>query len=290
MTIDAESIVNEDDLADLLKSIGFKSVPTKPMNYINFGSKVIHRTVDGSENALDDSAIVSLEKDASDLFYFWVRYMNRDWAMYELWGDTSHGETTETELKEMILAATSAVEVKKRYLDHAKSNLVNHALLEALGDFVERGNLGWLSQEMSFLSDPAIDLWARIDNFFIATSRLRKDPKSTLEIAPDLVVRTRHPGEGWEYQHLPQTLLKLGVGTVWQIDPFKQSVVVYEQRADAITLREGQLLVGTGVLQGFSILVDEFLNAEWDGTSKSIPRIKVHPRLGFVDYLKSIWK
>jgi hypothetical protein len=290
MTIDTEAIANENDITELLKSLGFKSIPTKPMKYITFGNNVIHRTIDATENGLDDSAIVSLEKNADDLFYFRVRYMNHNWAMYELWDDTTPGRTTRTELREMILVATSTVEVRKRNLEHAKSNTVNITLLKSLGDFVERGNLGWLWQEMSFLSDPVSGKWARIDSFFISKDRLREEPTSTLQIAPDLVIRTKHPGEGWEFQHLPHTLLELGVGTVWQINPFRRFAVVYEEHKKALKLQGDQHLGGTGALKGFSICVDDFINSEWDGTSTSIPRIKIRPKLRFADYVRSIWK
>ena len=156
---------------------------------------------------------------------------------------------------------------------------------------MERRNLGWLWSKYSFLRNPKTDQTIRIDNFFISKERLREEPEYMLQIAPDLVVQTKHPGAPrWEYRLFPTTVIDLGVGTVWHIDPVSRSVDVHEMGQEIQALSDDLQLVGTGALKGFSIGVNEFINTEWDGTKKSVPWIKIRPRFGFMDHLKSIFK
>jgi Uma2 family endonuclease len=95
------------------------------------------------------------------------------------------------------------------------------------------------------------------DVSFISWKKLpRKEYPTTpiLDVVPDLAVEILSEGNTrGEMQRKRKEYFLAGVELVWEIDPFKRTVVVYTSPDDVTTLTESDTLDGGAVLPGFSL-------------------------------------
>lgn len=78
-------------------------------------------------------------------------------------------------------------------------------------------------------------------------------PDGFLELAPDLVVEVRSPGDhGAEVREKVDDWLDAGARVVWVVDPRRQEIVEHRADCDTRVLGAGDSLDGGSVLRGFA--------------------------------------
>jgi len=138
-----------------------------------------------------------------------------------------------------------------------------HGLLElhlgsALHHFVQEHNLGWvMTGEVGIYTRRNPDRVRGADVAFLASERWPDGPADGfLESAPDLVVEIMSPNDRW--QDVRQELVEyfaIGVRWVWIVEPENQTVLVFRSTTDMQQYGLNDMLVGEGVLEGFTLTV-----------------------------------
>lgn len=83
-------------------------------------------------------------------------------------------------------------------------------------------------------------------------------PLGFIEVAPDLVVEILSPTDCWrEMNEKIDDYFLVGVGELWIVDPSKETVFVYRSPAQRTAMRSGDMLRGSGPLNGFALPIDE---------------------------------
>jgi Uma2 family endonuclease len=140
-----------------------------------------------------------------------------------------------------------------------------HAYLEsslgfALTLFVRQHRLGRvLVGEVGVYTRRNPDRVRAADIAFITTGRLAGvASKGYLTVAPELIVEIISPTDRW--QDVSQKLeeyFDIGVERVWIVEPDRRTVLVYASSTAVSACREGDTLVGEGVLDGFALPISE---------------------------------
>jgi Uma2 family endonuclease len=133
-----------------------------------------------------------------------------------------------------------------------------------IGGFAEMNDLGYsTSNDSGVITERDPDTLRGADFTFHTYARV---PKGTLpkrgyvEVAPDLVVEVRSPGDSWKYILAKVAeYLNIGVVVACVLDPQRETATVYRADQPEVTLTADQLLEIPDVLPGFSVLVRRFL-------------------------------
>jgi len=155
---------------------------------------------------------------------------------------------------------------------HADPTSRGHARVEVrfareIGEFVERRGLGdVLAGEAGIYTRRGPDTVRGADVAFLSAERAaRCRPDGFLDVAPDLVVEVRSPGDRpEEVEEKIEEYLSAGVRLVWEADPAAKTVRVHRPggspgpvEASAL-LTENDTLSGEDVLPGFAVPVRRF--------------------------------
>ncbi|MGV0025468.1 Uma2 family endonuclease [Phormidesmis priestleyi] len=97
------------------------------------------------------------------------------------------------------------------------------------------------------------------DVSFVRTERLRRSPRSFVELVPDLVVEVRSASDNMKpLREKIQKFLELGAQVGIFINPDKHEVEVYRPNSDAVELlRDGDFLTIPELLPGWEIAIVE---------------------------------
>lgn len=128
-----------------------------------------------------------------------------------------------------------------------------------LQNFVIPRKLGWvLSGEAGIYIRRNPDRVRGIDVAFISRQRQPSVPKGYLATPPELIVEIVSPSDRWrEVEDKIEEYFGIGVERVWVVDPESQTVRVYRSETVFIKLNKQDVLRGEGVLEGFSLPLEE---------------------------------
>lgn len=101
------------------------------------------------------------------------------------------------------------------------------------------------------------------DVVFISSERIAQiTSESYLDVAPELVVEVISPGNTWqEMRDKIEEYFAIGVKGVWLVEPERKQVLVYRSPTERTALDENDTLEGEGLLEGFSLPLDELFAA-----------------------------
>ncbi len=139
-----------------------------------------------------------------------------------------------------------------------KHGLIELYLGSALHHFVQEHNLGWvMTGEVGIYTRRNPDRVRGADVVFLSSERWPEDPPDGfLEVAPDLVIEIMSPNGRW--QNVRQKLAEyfaIGVRWVWIVQPENQAVLVFRSITEMQQYGMDDMLVGEGVLEGFTLTV-----------------------------------
>ena len=135
---------------------------------------------------------------------------------------------------------------------------IESTLGRAWGTFVEERDLGWvMGGEVGIYTRRNPDRIRGADVAFWSHERLPDDPPpGFLDVAPNLVVAVVSPNDRWQdIREKIEEYFAIGVDRVWVVVPATRGVLVYESSTSLRQLREGVVLEGEGVLEGFKLPV-----------------------------------
>ena len=136
---------------------------------------------------------------------------------------------------------------------------VAHTLALFIGVHVRNRNLGRVfAAETGFVLRRDPDTVRAPDVAFVARGRLgvEETPAGFLELAPDLAVEVVSPGDSTAaIRDKVRDWLDVGTRLVWVVRPRTRTVDVHRPRRSAETLRDGDVLDGGSVLEGFAVPV-----------------------------------
>jgi Uma2 family endonuclease len=127
-----------------------------------------------------------------------------------------------------------------------------------LDTFVEDRQLGWVTGgEAGLYTRRNPDRVRGVDLAFISKDRLPNGlPAGYLEVAPELIIEIISPHDRWsEVRARLEEYFAIGVQRVWVVEPERRTVLVYRSSLDMSEFREGDTLMGEGVLDGFTLAV-----------------------------------
>ena len=130
----------------------------------------------------------------------------------------------------------------------------------ALNQFVRQHKLGEvLVGEIGIFIQRKPDRIRAADIAFVSTKRLAQTTESGyLKTAPDLVVEIISPSDRWQdVRDKLEEYFAIGVYRVWIAEPDNRDVLVYSASTEMRKFGEGDMLVGEGVLDGFTLPVAE---------------------------------
>jgi Uma2 family endonuclease len=141
----------------------------------------------------------------------------------------------------------------------------SHAFVEsnlssALTLFVRQRKLGQvLVGEVGVFTRLDPDRVRAADIAFVSNERLsRTSSKGYLKVAPELVVEVISPTDRWQdVRQKLEEYFAIGVHRVWIVEPDNRDVLVYSASTEMRKFGEGDMLVGEGVLDGFTLPVAE---------------------------------
>ena len=131
-------------------------------------------------------------------------------------------------------------------------------LASALYHFVQEHSLGWvMTGEVGIYTRRNPDRVRGADVVFLSKERwLGRPPKGFLDVAPELVVEIMSPNDRW--QDVRQKLAEyfaIGVQWGWIVEPENRAVVVFRSTTDMQQCDSDDMLVGEGVLEGFTLTI-----------------------------------
>ena len=132
--------------------------------------------------------------------------------------------------------------------------LVSSRIDRILGNYAEDNDFGvTLSNDTGHRLDRDPDTVRAPDVAWFAPGRLPEDVVGFPELAPDLAVEVKSPGNSWpEITAKAYMWLSYGSQQVWVADPPTTTITVYCLSADPVTLEEDDVLDGGELLPGFS--------------------------------------
>ena len=143
-------------------------------------------------------------------------------------------------------------------------------LIECLGPFVRKGNLGILTGESGMMRlfgglvripDVAFASWARVPG-----GRMPTDPVP--QLVPDLAVEILSPSNSpAEMERKRREYFQAGVRLVWIVNADTRTVAVYTSPENPVVLSQSETLDGGAVLPGFALSLTEYF-AELDRQAK----------------------
>lgn len=122
--------------------------------------------------------------------------------------------------------------------------------------FVDEHDLGWvLGGEVGIYTRRNPDRVRGADVAFWSHERLPEGPPpGFLDVAPELVVEVVSPNDRWQdIREKIEEYFAIGVDRVWVVVPRTRSVLVYESPTTLRQFKEGDVLEGEGVLEGFTL-------------------------------------
>jgi len=134
------------------------------------------------------------------------------------------------------------------------------ALGSALRDFVRTRQLGRVvGGEVGIYTRREPDRVRAADIAFVSQERLAdKSLKGFLKVAPELVVEIISPTDRWQnMRDRLEEYFAIGVHRVWIVEPDNRDVLVYSASTEMRKFGEGDMLMGEGVLDGFTLAIAE---------------------------------
>jgi len=134
------------------------------------------------------------------------------------------------------------------------------ALGSALRDFVRKRQLGRVvGGEVGIYTRREPDRVRAADIAFVSQERLAdKSLKGFLKVAPELVVEIISPTDRWQnMRDRLEEYFAIGVQRVWIVEPDNRDVLVYSTSTEMRKFGEGDMLMGEGVLDGFTLAIAE---------------------------------
>jgi Uma2 family endonuclease len=134
------------------------------------------------------------------------------------------------------------------------------ALGSALRDFVRKHQLGRVvGGEVGIYTRREPDRVRAADIAFVSRERLvDKSLKGFLKVAPELVVEIISPTDRWQnMRDKLEEYFAIGVHRVWIVEPDNRDVLVYSASTEMRKFGEGDMLMGEGVLDGFTLAIAE---------------------------------
>ncbi len=135
---------------------------------------------------------------------------------------------------------------------------IESTLDRTLGVMVDERDLGWVMVgEVGIYTRRNPDRVRGADVAFWSHERLPDGPPpGFLDVAPNLVVEIISPNDRWQdIREKIEEYFAIGVDRVWVVVPRTRSVLVYESPTTLRQLKEGDILEGEGVLEGFTLPV-----------------------------------
>ena len=133
--------------------------------------------------------------------------------------------------------------------------IVSSRIDRILGNYAEDNDFGvTLSNDTGHRLDRDPDTVRAPDVAWFAPGRLPEDIEGFPELAPDLAIEVKSPGNSWpEIAATAYMWLCYGSRQVWVADPPSTTVTVYNNlNRDPVTLGEDDILDGGDLLPGFS--------------------------------------
>jgi len=130
-----------------------------------------------------------------------------------------------------------------------------------LGDFVEKGHLGYVFDSSTGFRMPGGNVRLP-DVCFVAKGRFRDEqvPEGFADFPPDLAVEVLSPDDrSRDVLDKVGEYLQAGVRLVWVIDPKRRSAAVYRSLTDVRTLGPQGALDGEDVVPGFRCSLAEVI-------------------------------
>jgi Uma2 family endonuclease len=134
------------------------------------------------------------------------------------------------------------------------------ALGSALRDFVRKRQLGRVvGGEVGIYTRREPDRVRAADIAFVSRERLAdKSLKGFFKVAPELVVEIISPTDRWQnMRDKLEEYFAIGVHRVWIVEPDSRDVLVYSASTEMRKFGEGDMLMGEGVLDGFTLAIAE---------------------------------
>jgi Uma2 family endonuclease len=131
-------------------------------------------------------------------------------------------------------------------------------LSRALGNFVEPRQLGEvLSGEVGIYTRRNPDRIRGADIVFRSKARAATEPsEGFLMVAPELVIEIISPTDRWsDIRKKIEEYFAIGVLWIWVLEPSERDVLLYRSATEFQKLREGDILRGEGILEGFALSV-----------------------------------
>jgi Uma2 family endonuclease len=103
------------------------------------------------------------------------------------------------------------------------------------------------------------------DVSFVQAERLRRSPRSFAELAPDLMVEVKSPGDSLtKLREKIDQFLSLGTRVGILIQPEQRWIEIRRLEQEPITLHDGEVLTLPDLLPGWSVKVDDLWSPEFD--------------------------
>lgn len=149
-------------------------------------------------------------------------------------------------------------------LPGARHSAIANELAYRLTGFTKERALGRVfGQDAGFRLGREPDTVRGADVAFVTLERMPEIPATAYpELAPDLVVEVLSPGDRTgEVLEKVGAWLRAGARRVWVIDPERRQAQVYRADGGVSILGPGDALDGEDVLPGFSLALDQLLEA-----------------------------
>ncbi len=129
-----------------------------------------------------------------------------------------------------------------------------------IGNYVDDRNLGWTVEDGGVVLERDPDTVRGPDVAFYSIQRQPNPPTDFFEIAPDLAIEIRSPGDRpGQIREKVREYLALGVRLIWIVDPNHRTVTVYSGNHRGLVFEEDEVLEGGEVVPGFTCKVSELL-------------------------------
>lgn len=135
---------------------------------------------------------------------------------------------------------------------------VQTRLARFIDAYSDERKLGVVYTEAGFLLSRRPDTLLALDAAFVRAERVLPDADQDgfLPQVPDLVVEIVSPGDSHtEVVEKVMTYLEAGVPLVWEVDPKRKRVIIWQGDHTVHELKQGDTLDGGNVLPGFQVAV-----------------------------------
>jgi len=133
-----------------------------------------------------------------------------------------------------------------------------------LADWVEPKRIGRVTGSSAGFVLPDSNTRAP-DVSFVRAERLRRAPRSFAQLAPDLMVEVKSPSDSVDdLKKKIANFLQQGTQVGILVNPEDCTVQVFQTDADAVTLRDGDVLTLPELLPGWSVAVSDLWSPVFD--------------------------